>query len=368
MSPSLWIARQPVQLLILRVSSFRLLDLDVIKYFGFELGAQTNTNPSDDRWIINGAHEASKLQDYLDGFISKFVLCKKCKNPETKIVVKDGRILLDCIACGQRSDVDIRLKLSSYILKNDTKKGKKSKGDKKARRKAKENGEAEQNANGHPGSAGSNSDNPEEEEVVGFAEAGSDDEPTKHKTVEVKDVDNGVAPKDDEWAVDVSEEAVKARAQELSGELKQKLAFDEDEEGEGEAGGSSAYDQLGSWIIASASEKAGGVGDLDDVEIYVKAKELGIENKHKTLTVLAQTIFDDKMATQVPKRAGMLKKVSLSTRITCRPQLTCADDNLGAASESTFGRNRALYRQRALQSHLSDSQNPPRLLPGRSRL
>ncbi|KAI7345968.1 hypothetical protein KC354_g14469, partial [Hortaea werneckii] len=27
----------------------------VIKYFGFELGAQTNMDPKDDRWIINGA-------------------------------------------------------------------------------------------------------------------------------------------------------------------------------------------------------------------------------------------------------------------------------------------------------------------------
>jgi translation initiation factor 5 len=106
----------------------------VIKYFGFELGAQTNTNPSDDRWIINGAHDAAKLQDYLDGFISKFVLCKKCKNPETDVVFKDGRILLDCKACGQRSEVDLRLKLSSFILKNQPKKGKKDKSAKKSRK------------------------------------------------------------------------------------------------------------------------------------------------------------------------------------------------------------------------------------------
>jgi translation initiation factor 5 len=119
----------------------------VIKYFGFELGAQTNTNPADDRWIINGAHEASKLQDYLDGFINKFVLCKKCKNPETEVVIKDGHILLDCKACGQRSEVDLRLKLSSFILKKQDKKGKKTKSDKKAARKAKQNGNADAGEN-----------------------------------------------------------------------------------------------------------------------------------------------------------------------------------------------------------------------------
>ncbi|MCJ1464265.1 hypothetical protein MMC07_002878 [Pseudocyphellaria aurata] len=286
----------------------------VIKYFGFELGAQTNTNPADDRWIINGAHEASKLQDYLDGFISKFVLCKKCKNPETDVVIKDGHIVLDCKACGQRSDVDLRLKLSSFILKNQPKKGKKDKSEKKARRaKAKENGDAEQNGNGHAASGESNSDNADNDEGDLAIEAGSDDELTRRINAEAKELDPEI--KDDVWAVDVSEEAVKARAKELPDDLKQKLVFEDgDEDGEGETNGNSAYDQLGSWVISTAESKAGGVSDLDDVEVYVKAKDLGIETKHKTLTVLAQTIFDDSIVTQIPKRAGMLKKMITSER------------------------------------------------------
>ena len=286
---------------------------DVIKYFGFELGAQTNTNPSDDRWIINGAHEASKLQDYLDGFISRFVLCKKCKNPETDVVIKDGRILLDCKACGQRTDVDIRLKLSGFILKTQTKKGKKDKATKKARRaEKKENGDVEENGNGHSGSPGdSNSDNADAENGDVDIDAGSDDELTRRINAEAKEIDHPADSKNDEWAVDVSEAAVKARAKELPDDLKRALVFDDgDEEGEGESNGNSAYDQLGSWVIASAEDKAGGVSELDDVDIYVKAKELGIETKHKTLTVLAQTIFDDNIVKQIPKRGAMLKKVS----------------------------------------------------------
>ncbi|KAL8825104.1 MAG: hypothetical protein Q9170_007925 [Blastenia crenularia] len=288
----------------------------VIKYFGFELGAQTNINPSDDRWIINGSHEASKLQDYLDGFISKFVLCKKCKNPETDVNVKDGNILLDCKACGQRSDVDLRLKLSGFILKTQPKKGKKDKAEKKARRaKAKENGEAEKNGNGHNGSGDSNSDNAEAEDGDLAVEAGSDDELTRRINAEAKDLDQNQATKDDVWAVDVSEEAVKARAKELPDDLKQKLVFDEvDEDGEGEGGGNSAYDQLGTWVISTAESKAGGVTEIDDVDIYKKAKDLGIESKHKTLTVLAQTMFDEDMVAQIPKRASMLKKMITSER------------------------------------------------------
>lgn len=275
------------------------------------MGAQTNTNPADDRWIINGAHEASKLQDYLDGFISKFVLCKKCKNPETDVVIKDGHIVLDCKACGQRSDVDLRLKLSSFILKNQPKKGKKDKSEKKARRaKAKENGDAEQNGNGHAGSGESNSDNADNDDGDLAVEAGSDDELTRRINADAKELELHSEVKDDVWAVDVSEEAVKARAKELPDDLKQKLVVEDgDEDGEGETNGNSAYEQLGSWVISTAESKAGGVSDLDDVEVYVKAKDLGIETKHKTLTVLAQTIFDDDIVTQIPKRASMLKKV-----------------------------------------------------------
>ncbi|RFU29163.1 hypothetical protein B7463_g7178, partial [Scytalidium lignicola] len=286
----------------------------VIKYFGFELGAQTNSNPSDDRWIINGAHEASKLQDYLDGFISKFVLCKKCKNPETEVVIKDGRILLDCKACGQRSDVDLRLKLSGFILKNQPKKGKKDKAEKKAARKAKENGSTEAKENGQASGGESNSENGSNENGDVALGADSDDELTRRIKDGAKELDKPTEVKDDEWTVDMSAEAVKARQQQLPDDLKQKLVLggdDEDEDGEG--GGNSSYDQLGSWILAQAEEK-GGVDKVDDLDIYLKAKELGVEAKHRTLLVLVQTVFDDNIVKQIPVRAGMLKKMITSEK------------------------------------------------------
>uniref|UniRef100_A0A8C8LXQ8 Eukaryotic translation initiation factor 5 n=1 Tax=Oncorhynchus tshawytscha TaxID=74940 RepID=A0A8C8LXQ8_ONCTS len=41
------------------------------KFFGCELGAQTQFDAKNDRFIVNGSHEANKLQDMLDGFIRK---------------------------------------------------------------------------------------------------------------------------------------------------------------------------------------------------------------------------------------------------------------------------------------------------------
>nr|KMM65738.1 eukaryotic translation initiation factor 5 [Coccidioides posadasii RMSCC 3488] len=288
----------------------------LIKYFGFELGAQANPKPTDDRWIINGAHDAGKLQDYLDGFISKFVLCKKCKNPETNVVIKDPRILLDCKACGERSEVDSRLKLSSFVLKNQPKKGKKDKSTKKTRRERNkekaENGENGENGetNGSPGDSPSEGD--ENGDVA--AEAHSDDEFTRRINAEAKEIEQDNEIDDDEWAVDVSEEAVKARAKELPDDLKRSLVFDDEDEGEGENGAASAYDQLGSWIVSEAEQSEKGVSGVSDVDIYMKAKELGVESKHKTLAVLAQTVFDEKIVKQIPSRAGMLKKMITSER------------------------------------------------------
>lgn len=277
----------------------------VIKYFGFELGAQTNTNPADDRWIINGAHEASKLQDYLDGFINKFVLCKECKNPETEVIFKDGNIVLDCKACGKRSMVDARLKLSGFILKTQPKKGKKDKAEKKAARKAKAD-KGEKGSGSEEGSENGSNGNSNGEVAL---DAPSDDELVR----QAEELQQSTEVKDHEWAVDMSPEAIKARQQQLPDDLKQKLVLgggggDEDEDEEG--GGSSSYDQLANWIEEQAAEK-GDVSKVDDLEIYKKAKELGIEAKHRTLIVLALTLFDDSIVRQIPKRAGMLKNVSL---------------------------------------------------------
>jgi translation initiation factor 5 len=283
----------------------------VIKYFGFELGAQTNTNPADDRWIINGAHDAAKLQDYLDGFISKFVLCKKCKNPETDVNIKDGNITLDCKACGQRSDVDLRLKLSSFILKNQPKKGKKDKSTKKAERRARKeaeaNAEAESPVNGSPGDSAS--DNAEENGDLEIA-AGSDDELTRKIKEGAEELGDVEETKEVQWSVDTSEEAVRARAQNLPEDLKRTLVIDDEEEGEG---GNTVYDQFGKWILDTAAEK-GGVDKVDEVEVYLKAKELGIEKKHRAVAVIVQTLFDENITKQIEKRAGLLKKMTTSER------------------------------------------------------
>ena len=106
------------------------------KYFGCELGAQSKFDEKTGTSLVNGAHETAKLAGLLENFIKKYVQCYGCGNPETEIVITKTQMLqLKCAACGFVSDVDMRDKLTSFILKNPPEQKKGSK-DKKAMRRA----------------------------------------------------------------------------------------------------------------------------------------------------------------------------------------------------------------------------------------
>ncbi|CAN0897435.1 Eukaryotic translation initiation factor 5 [Linum grandiflorum] len=106
------------------------------KYFGCELGAQSKFDEKTGIALVNGSHDTAKLAGLLEIFIKKYVQCYGCGNPETEILITKSQMLqLKCAACGFISDVDMRDKLTTFILKNppESKKGSK---DKKAMRRA----------------------------------------------------------------------------------------------------------------------------------------------------------------------------------------------------------------------------------------
>lgn len=106
------------------------------KYFGCELGAQSKFDEKTGIALVNGAHDTPKLAGLLENFIKKYVQCYGCGNPETEIIITKTQMLnLKCAACGFLSDVDMRDKLTTFILKNPPEQKKGSK-DKKAMRRA----------------------------------------------------------------------------------------------------------------------------------------------------------------------------------------------------------------------------------------
>ena len=249
----------------------------------------------------------------MDTFISKFVLCGECKNPETDLkITKDGNIIRDCKACGQRTHVDLRHKLSGYILKNPPKKEKseKSKSGRTRGKKSKADNDGEEIG----GSGGNSDEDKNGTPAPEYDEGGSDDELTRRIQQDAKELPTAASngAKDDGWAIDMSQAAIDARAQGLADSLARVVvgAADDDDEEE-VSGADNPYDQLGAWVDQHIKSTK---GQADDVEIYKKIVELGIEKKHKTLQVLAQTIFDANIVKQIAPRAALLKKVCFHSR------------------------------------------------------
>ncbi|KAJ9106716.1 hypothetical protein QFC19_003028 [Naganishia cerealis] len=273
------------------------------KFFGCELGAQTSF--ANDRYLVNGQHQADRLRELLDAFIDKFVLCAACKNPETVLIVdpKKEEITRDCKACGEHSAIDMRHKLTTFILKNPPAGSGKSSGKKSKK-----------------GKGGDETPVPKdkyaEAEAMREAQMAGSNIPTintngKTSTEEEDDIakqfKNAPAPTravdDDDWAVDTSADAVAARMKNLavnvdgfSGGL-----GDDDDENAGET----KYDVFGTWL---AENKDG----VTEAEIVTQAKEVGVWGKPKVATAVAENIWSDNMVKDVEKWEKILNAFTAS--------------------------------------------------------
>lgn len=259
------------------------------KFFGCELGAQTSFDEKADRFIVNGAHDATKLRDLLDIFIIKFVLCGSCKNPETDLIItKNEDLIRDCKACGERTIVDMRHKLVTFILKNPPKNPKKSKG-------ARKQGSSDNQGSNAPGSPKADAEEP-------TADGGeSEDELTKKIRSEAAELNQNAAIVKQEWSVDTSAEAVKARMKSLEAGMSNIKLLGDDDSGE-EGNGDDPYSQLGAWVIENQDE--GPIG------VFKKVQEMGLEKKHKAVQILAQTLFTEDIIEEIKLNGPVFLKVN----------------------------------------------------------
>jgi len=230
------------------------------KYFGGELGAQSTIDEKNDRYIVNGAHDANRLRELLDGFIDKFVLCGECKNPETDLfLTKNEDIFRDCKACGARTQIDSRQKLCTFIIRNPPKK-------EKAKSKKKAEGEGGENG--------------EDGEEHGEDGEGSDDELTKRIKAEAAELPT----------------AEQAAATRMAG-----LSMDDDGSDEGD----SPISQLSLWIEECKGDEN---KHLNAESIATKLHELGLESKHKACQTLAEFLFTEKILTELPVYMPVFQK------------------------------------------------------------
>jgi len=233
------------------------------KFFGCELGAQTQFDFKNDRYIVNGAHDAAKLQDMLDIFIRKFVLCERCDNPETvlKVLPKKGMITSSCKACGHSFTLDMRHKLTTFIVKNPPEQTMNEQGTSLTQRKEKRSKRKDEEGEAKNGSG----------EDDGFGDE-NDEENV-------------------EWFTDVSEKAVEERMKDLSMGVKS-LAMDNDME-------KSEKEKMDIFHKFVNSKKAEGkLSQTIEKEILTEAERLEIVNK--ATIVLCEVMLDgDKVVLQI---------------------------------------------------------------------
>lgn len=250
------------------------------KYFGCELGAQIQFDYKNERFIVNGAHEANKLQDLLDGFISKYVLCPECDNPETDLLInaKKETISQTCKACGYRGMITVQHKLNTFILKNPPNinpaaqgasltEGKRSKRSKK----------------GDNDTSRSNGDQ-------------SNDSIDFDNKLPV----NGEADEDDDanWTVDVSEEAVRARMLDLTDGAKNITISEDNEKTEKQR-----MDILYEFIKKRVDE-----GKIDSVQTHkeIHNEAVRLEVNQKAPLILAELLFSENITADAKKHRNLL--------------------------------------------------------------
>ncbi|CAH1262702.1 eukaryotic translation initiation factor 5-like [Branchiostoma lanceolatum] len=240
------------------------------KFFGCELGAQTQLDVKNDRYIVNGAHDAAKLQDLLDIFIKKFVLCQECDNPETnlKVFVKKGVIAQHCIACGHSAMLDMTHKLTTYILKYppDQPKAKDTPSKTDSKRKRDKKGKQQQE-NGTDGGS-----------------------PTSHSPPPDKEDDDW--GDDGDWSVDTSAEAVAARMEQLLTDGAKAITLNDDLV-------KTVEERLNLFFEFVKAKRDAGHIEGNDKEIFAEAERLEVHEKG--ILVLCELLLDDKMVTQLKK-------------------------------------------------------------------
>lgn len=241
------------------------------KYFGCLLGAQVNFDSKSERYIVNGAHDPNKLQDLLDGFIQKYVLCQSCENPETILSVSKKKEVIgtNCMACGHSGTIPAANdRVAAYILKNPPPKPQ---------------------AAAAPTAA------------AAAAAAAAADEAANHPvTTKIGRIATKNNEDDDDWGEDTNEEAVRKRMDQLSAGAKSLMLNDDLEK---------SQDERLEIFLKFVEEQASKVDlTIGENQKAIKAEADRLDISDKAVIVLCEVLFKDNLIEKVKLYKNLFTK------------------------------------------------------------
>jgi len=96
-------------------------DSDILaKYLSFKLACSSKFDKIKNCYTFKGEYTFQKIIDHLHEFVKIYVLCPECDYPETKLIVKDKKILIhQCEACGKENEINPKYidKVYDFIIK-----------------------------------------------------------------------------------------------------------------------------------------------------------------------------------------------------------------------------------------------------------
>lgn len=84
---------------------------DLLKWFSTSLAVSSNQKDVS----INGKFEGTILQNTLQNYINRYVLCQVCSNPETTLSPAKSSISMTCAACGNVSQIQLQHKFDQLL-------------------------------------------------------------------------------------------------------------------------------------------------------------------------------------------------------------------------------------------------------------
>jgi len=84
-------------------SKIRRDPIHLMRFLSKELASQVEIK--NDRLLLSRKLSSREINDKIEKYVNNFVLCPKCKKPDSELVEENGKLYVRCMACGDKFEV-----------------------------------------------------------------------------------------------------------------------------------------------------------------------------------------------------------------------------------------------------------------------